>query len=244
MKLQKVESRADRNRGNGFTLVEMLVVIVIIAALAAIVTTVVYKIKARAYQATALSTLRQVGAFHMAYAAENAGDINTLRWVGDPKEGGPNKWASNSFWGRFQPYLLSESPSNDQKKLKTQLSQAIDTLLNTSDADTMVHSVIEKSKIYHDGSGLPVPLAFNQNLHKWNKFMKISEFGDSSRILYATYGFGFFSSKDGEAYKARPEDQSKPENKIYYLDDGKALAIYLDGHVGTRAAPMPAYLFE
>ena len=59
-------SNSHSNGLKGFTLVELLVVITIIAVLAALVLTVTGKIKARAYQANAMSSLRQVAAFSAA----------------------------------------------------------------------------------------------------------------------------------------------------------------------------------
>ena len=64
---------------SGFTLIELLVVITIIGALAALVVWVTGRIKSRAHQANALSSLRQLSTASVAYAVENTGDINTLR---------------------------------------------------------------------------------------------------------------------------------------------------------------------
>jgi prepilin-type N-terminal cleavage/methylation domain-containing protein len=229
---------------NGFTLVELLVVIVIIAVLASVVMVMTRKIKSSAQQVNALSTLRQVGTFHIGYATENSGDINTMRWAEDPKEGGPGKWVSNTFWGRFQSFIFADSPPTDQKQLSQQINQRLDQLFNSPDANKMVNTVISKSKIYHDTSGLPVPLAFNQMLNPWNKFVKLTSIGDPAQILYATYGFGFFNEADGRSYVARPLDGSTPKNNIYYLENRKALAIYLDGHVETLTAPISPRSFE
>lgn len=230
--------------GRGFTLLELLVSITIIIVLAAVVFVVTGKIKAKAQQANAMSSLRQVAAFNMAYSTENNGDINTMRWGGDPKEGGGNKWVSNTFWGRLQPYLFPDLTETNQKKLAAEIEQRLDQLFNTSDSDTMAGTVISGARIYHDTSGLPVPIAFNTNLHKWGTFLKVSSFGDPSLVLYATYGFGFFTKAHGQAYTPMPRDNSMPENKIYYLDNRQALAAFLDGRVDMISPPMPDRNFE
>lgn len=226
----------------GFTLVELLVVITIIAVLVTVTMSITQKIKAKAYQVNALSSIRQIGTFAVGYATENSGDINTMRWVGDTKEGGGGAWISNSFWGRFQSFLFADSPPKDQTQLKKQLNQRLDRLLNTSDADTMANTPFSKAQIYHDGSGLPVPLGFNKNLYQYNKFLKISSFSDPAQVLYATYGFGFFDENSGKKYVPMPVKGSN--SNIYYLDDRKILATFLDGHVETLTAPIAEKKFK
>lgn len=233
-----------RKRRAGFTLVEVIVVITIIIVMAGLILVVVRNIRKKAYQANALASLRQVAAISTAYSTENNGDINTLRWIGDPKEGGGGSWVKNSYWGRFQPYLFPEVSLTDQKKLKDELDRRLDGLFNTRDSDTMAGTVLQGAKIYHDGSGLPVPLGFNNNLHKWGEFLKVSKFSDPSSVIYATYGYGFFNEEDGQTYMQMPEDKSIPKNNIYYLSDHKALAAFLDGHIETVAPPIPGRRFE
>lgn len=237
-------SNKNQNLDRGFTLVELLVVITIIAVLAGLVIAITRNIRAKAYQANAMSSLRQVAAFSIAYSIENTGDINTLRYVGDPKEGGGGAWVKNSFWGRLQPYLFPDATSTNQNKLKTDLNQRLDGLFSTTDSDKMVNTVISGTRIYHDGSGLPVPLAFNANLVKWGQFLKVSSFDDPSQILHAVYGFGMFNEADGKEYSPMPTAGSPVVNNIYYLQDRKALASYLDGHIESVQAPIPDRKFK
>lgn len=239
---------ALRDRGTslstGFTLIELLVTITLIVALAALTVLIVSKIRQNAHQANALTSLRQIAAISTAYSQENNGDINTLRWVGDPKEGGGGSWVKNSFWGRLQPYLFPDVSLNDQKKLKEELSQRLESVFNCKDASTMDGTLLHGAKIYHDGSGLPVALGFNNNLHKWGEFLKVGKFSDPTSVIYATYGYGFFDVQDGQMYVPTPADSSKPSCNIYYFKDRKALAAFLDGHVELLPAPMPDRRFE
>lgn len=237
-------ARRSASRHRGFTLVEVLVAITIIVILAVLVVVMTRNIKNKAFQANAMSSLRQVAAYNVAYANENNGDINTLRWVGDPKEGGGGSWVKNSFWGRLQPYLFPDIETTSQPQLKKEINQHLDELLHSTDADTMAGTVVRGARIYHDGSGLPVPFAFNKNLHQWGQFLKTGAFGNPSMVLYATYGFGFFDETDGETYAAMPRDGSMPGTNIYYMDDRKALASFLDGHVETVSPPIPDRNFK
>lgn len=231
-------------RKSGFTLVELLVVIVIIAILAAVAIFATRSVRQKAMQVNAMSSLRQVAAFSAAYSAENNGDINTMRWGGDPMEGGGGKWVSNTYWGRLQPYIFGDIAENNQMKLSKEIKQRLNRLFNTSACDSMAGTFISNARIYHDTSGLPVPIAFNSNLHKWGKFLKISSFDDPSRILYATYGFGFFAEKDGQAYAPVPKDKSTPQNKIYYFDNRTVAASFLDGHTEILTPPIPDRRFK
>lgn len=235
----------------GFTLVELLVVITIIAVMAALIVAVTRKIRSRAYQANAMSSLRQVAAFSAAYSAENNGDINTMRYVGSAKEGVPN-WVKNTFWGRLQPYLFPELTSSDAM-LRKEIKLRLDGLFKTNtdagnNADPngtpMPGTVLSGSRPYRDGTGLAIPFAFNDNLAPWSQFAKVSSFGDPSQILYAVYGFGHFNESHGAKYAERPTNNTKPSNNIYYLDDRKALAAFLDGHVESVSAPIPPRRFR
>lgn len=236
--------RTNPGRNVGFTLVELLVSIAIVVVLAAVAVFATRGLRQKAYQTRAMSSLRQVVAFSAAYTADNNGDINTLRWPGDPKEGGGSKWVSNTFWGRLQPYIFPDATNASQKALQTELKQRIGVLFSTSDPDSMADTFLKGSKIYHDGSGLPIPMAFNENLHQWGQFVKLANVGDPSQVLYATYGFGFFNAEDARAYAPRPKDESKPTNNIYYFDDKTMAAAFLDGHMESLRAPVPDRRFK
>lgn len=243
-KTQQSPSQAKRSLSRGFTLVELLVVITIVAVLAALTFAITRNVRSRAFQANAMESLRHVAAANAAYSAENNGDINTLRWIGDPKEGGGGAWVKNSFWGRLQPLLFPDAANNNQNRLKVELTQHLDRLLNSSDADVMSGTVVSGAKIYHDGSGLPVPFAFNMNLYKWGTFLKSSSFSDPGQVIYATYGFGLFNEQDGSEYVPMPKTQTTPANNIYYMSDRTALAAFLDGHVEAVSASIPDRRFK
>jgi prepilin-type N-terminal cleavage/methylation domain-containing protein len=185
----------------GFTLVELLVVITIIVALAALAVFITRNVRDKAHQANALSSLRQVAAFNVAYSPENNGDINTMRWKEDKQTEGRNgRYVADSFWGRLQPFLFADVDATSQPKLKTQLNQRIDKLLNSTDSLTMAGTAFRGPKSYQDGSGLPIPLGFNSNLHMWGKYLKTTNFGNPALTLYASYGRSFFDKEDGRTY--------------------------------------------
>lgn len=237
-------SQRNPKPNKGFTLVELLITITIIIVLAALVLAVSRKMKTTAAKATALSSLRQVAAVNVAYSVENSGDINTMRYGGDPKEGGGAVWVQNTFWGRLQPYIFPDAQTTNQSQLGKNISQRLDGLFNTPDADKMVNTVISGARIYHDTSGLAVPLSFNSKLVPWGRFVKMSSVGDTSQILWAVYGFGLFTEAHGKKYVPKPTDGTAGSCNIYYLDDRNALAAFLDGHIEPIQAPMPTRRFE
>lgn len=227
------------NRHRGFTLVELLVVITIIGVLAALTMAVTQNLRGKAYLANSMSSMRQVAAMNVAYYTENNGDINTLRFGGDPKEGGGSVWVKNTYWGRLQPYLFPDVTTNNQGQLKKELDTRLDGLFNTKDAGKMVNTALAGSRIYHDTSGLPVPFAFNSVLAPWGKFVKASSVQDPTQLLYFTYGFGMFNKTDGQAYEPMPPAGSPVGSNIYFLKDKKALGVFLDGHVESLSPQIP-----
>ncbi len=233
-----------RRPAPGFTLIELLVVITIIAGLAAVAFFATRNLKSKAYQTKAISSLQQVSTFNSAYAIENNGNINTLRWPTDPLEG-PN-WVKNSHWGRLQPYIFPNA-SGSESVLQKSIKQELDGLFSTDtgkSAGTMPNTALSGAKIYRDKSGLVVPFAFNGNMVPWNKFAKTSTFSDPSQIIYFTYGFGMFNSDDGKKYTPIPQTGAEVTDNIYFFDDKKTLAAFLDGHIEALAAPIPDRQFE
>lgn len=233
-----------KNAYPAFTLMEILVVITIVVVLAGVVLMIVSNVRKKANEANSLASLRQVAAINTVYSIENNGDINTLRWPRDPKEGGSGGWAKNSYWGRLQPYLFPDISINDQRKFKDEMDRRLDILFNTKDASTMSQTMLQGAKIYHDSSGLPLPFGFNSNLYKWEQSVKVSSFSDPTSVIYVAYGYGLFNEEDGKAYAPIPRDKSIPTNNIYYTEDRKALAAFLDGHIEHVSPPIPSRRFE
>lgn len=244
-----IQQPVRKNRG-GFTLVELLVVITIIAALSAVAFFSARSMMAKSKQANAMSGLRQVGGASLAYSSENNGDIPTLIYAGDPRlvpasfPGGGGGWVRNTFWGRLQPYIFAGATTTNQGQLRILLKQGIDQVFSTKDSNTMEGTFINGSRIYKDTAGLPVPIAFNHNLYQWNNFKKTNSFDNAGQVIYAVYGFAFFKEKDGEAYVPRSTDRSNTGCNIYYGDNRKALAVFLDGHVEAVAPPMSSRRFR
>lgn len=227
-----------------------MVVIAIIAVLSTIAFFSARSMMTKAKQASAMVSLRQVGAASVAYSSEHNGDIPTLLFEGDPRlvpasfPGGGGGWVRNTYWGRMQPYLFSGATTRNQTKLGTQLKQGLDQLFNSKDSNTMAGTFISGSRIYKDTSGLPVPIAFNRNLYQWNNFKKLNNFDDPGQMIYAVYGFGFFTEQHGQTYVPRPQAGAPVVNNIYYTDDRKALGVFLDGHMEMVSPPMSSRRFR
>lgn len=225
---------------HGFTLVELLVVIVMIATLATIVFFFTTKAKSKAMQVNALGMLREVATANAGFSSDNFGKINTMRWIGDPEEGKP--YVGNSYWGRMEPYIFSGASTNSQPKLKAELKIRLKQFLATSDTSKMTGTLLQGSRIYHDASGLPVPFGFNGKLYSWGKWARMSQISDPARVMYATYGFAFVTEANSKTFQRRPTDgTSKP---IYFMENNKALVVFLDGHTESVSAPFPKTMFE
>jgi prepilin-type N-terminal cleavage/methylation domain-containing protein len=225
---------------HGFTLVELLVCIAIIATLAVVAFFFTGKARSKAMQVNALGMLREVATANAGFATENSGKINTMRWVGDPEEGKP--YVGNSFWGRMEPYLFSGAGSTNQPQLAAELKLRLKQFLATADTSKMTGTLLQGSRIYHDASGLPIPFSFNGKLYSWGKWARLSQISDPARVMYATYGFAFVTEANSKIYQERPTDgTSKP---IYFMDNKKALVVFIDGHTESVSAPFPDTMFE
>lgn len=234
----KIPAALRNLSSKGFTLIELLVVISIIAILAGLALTVMSRATQSAKETKALNPLRDVTKAGVIFSVENNGQINTLKYEGDPKELESGQYVSGSFWGRIQPHLFQNVTAQTQAQLKTDLGKRIDELLQTSDSDTMKGTMMEGAKIYHDTSGLPIPFSFNKNLYKWNTWITVNEVGGPTGIIYMTYGWNFFDETDATAYVKWPTNGTKPTNPIRYLSNQKIMASFLDGHVEQLSPPV------
>ncbi len=233
----------------GFTLVELMVCIAIIAILALIGFTVAGKSRNKARQLVATSALREIGIANAGFSSENSGKINTLRYVGDPLEGDlPGEpyatYVSNSFWGRMEPYLFPGiSGGTDPIKLRNDLNVRLRSLFATRDLTKMTGTVLQGSKMYQDASTLRIPVAFNQSLFAWNKWVRMQQIEDQARVMYATYGSNVVTTTNSKTYQPRPTDGTTTR-PIYFMDDRKAIVVFLDGHVENVSAPFPTTMFK
>jgi prepilin-type N-terminal cleavage/methylation domain-containing protein/prepilin-type processing-associated H-X9-DG protein len=229
----------------GFTLVELLVVVTIIAILVALSVVAVGKVRERAQAANATTALRQVGMAQVSYASENNGSINTLHNPGEALPDG-GVLVTNTFWGRMLPYLFSGLDTDNQEDLQRQIKLGLNTLFNTSDVDKMTGTPFAGNPKFDDGSGLSVPLGFNQSFlpEQDQPAPRASNFSDPSRTIYTSYGREFFNATHGETYRPMPVDGGPTASGIYYLSNRKAFICFLDGHVETLTPPISERLFN
>ena len=236
--------RKGPGHATGFTLMEVLISITIIIALAVVVVMITSRIKAKANQAKAVSSLRQFSVMTASFSAENNGDIHFLRDGNDPLAQGD--FVKNSFWGYLQPYLAPEVATNNQIALRQQLAFRVQSIMGTSDVQTMVGTFLYGSKLYADRAGRQLPsfLTFNSNARKWGGYKKIQSFSDPAQVVYFTYGFYAFNENDAKTYVKMPNTSPQNTSRIFWFDNKTAPMTFLDGHVELLSLPIPRRRFE
>jgi prepilin-type N-terminal cleavage/methylation domain-containing protein len=222
-----------------FTLVELLVVIAIIGALAALAFPVIQRGMNAGREAKMISAMKQVVQANTLFSAENSGQIMTMKYGGDPTITGG--WVTGTFWGRLYPYLSGMPTVSDQKQLSIQIKNALNSLY-ASDPSTMKGTPFYGPKIYHDTSGLPVPLAFNSYMTKWGNWVTQPQVGKISSTIYVTYGFNTFDEK-GLTYQELGKNQARQPG-IFFLPPNKTIAGFLDGRVAYVTAPIPTNMVK
>jgi prepilin-type N-terminal cleavage/methylation domain-containing protein len=222
-----------------FTLVELLVVIAIIGGLAALAFPVMKRAMNAGGEAKMISAMKQVVLANTLFSAENSGQIMIMKYGGDPTITGG--WVSGTFWGRLYPYLSGMPISSDQKQVSDQIKKVINSLYG-SDPSTMKGTPFYGPKIYHDTSGLPVPLAFNSYMTKWGNWVTQPQVGKISSTIYVTYGFNTFD-ENGLTYQELGKNQAR-QLGIFFLPPNKTIAGFLDGRVAYVTAPIPTNMVK
>jgi len=229
---------ARLNRLHGFTMIELLAVLAIVVVLAALVLVASTKIRDRAKMANAMNSLRQIGIAHVSYSTENRGAVNT---IGQAEEDEDIEF-SGSFWGRMLPHLFTGLDEGTGNVNMGQLEHAINALLSTSNARTMVGTPFSGAPVLIE-AGLPVPIAFNEVLRpSGGQQVRMTIFQNPTRTIYATYGREFFNSSHGANFTEIPESSSTDPG-IFYLGSQNAIICFLDGHIETLTPPIPRRLF-
>jgi prepilin-type N-terminal cleavage/methylation domain-containing protein/prepilin-type processing-associated H-X9-DG protein len=229
-------------RRQGFTLIELLIVIMIIAVMALFTVFITSTLKDKAYQTSALNSMRQVASANVSYSMDNNGDINVLLGAGDSRGAAPI--VSNSFWGRLIPYLFTGLEITEDATLKQGLKLRLDALFGTPDSTTMAKTFQKGAEIHKDQSDLPVPFAFNTNVYKPNEYVKTHSFNDPGQTLYMSYGFEYFDEVDGASYAPIPRSGQARSNNIDWFSNKTAAFLFLDGHVEVLSPPLPDRRFK
>ena len=232
----KKNSRLHVAESAAFTLVELLVVIAIIGGLAALALPVIQRGMNSGREAKSVAAMRQVVQANTLFSADNSGQIMTLKYGGDRTLTAGGGWVAGTFWGRLYPYLSAALNISDQRELSTQIKMVLNSLYG-SDPSTMKGTPFYGPKIYHDTSGLPVPITFNMYLTKWDGWVTQLQVGKPASTIYATYGFAMFD-ESALNYQPLQKNQAR-QTGIYYLPPNKAIAAFLDGRVGYITAPIP-----
>jgi len=225
-----------------FTLVELLVVIAIIGGLAALAFPVIQRGMNSGREAKSVAAMRQVVQANTLFSADNSGRIMALKWAGESTiEGG---YVGGTFWGRLYPYLSGMPTVSDQKQLSDQIKKVLNSLCG-SDPSTMKGTPFYGPRIYHDTSGLPVPLSFNSYVRGgWNGWVTQAQVGKPASTIYVTYGRATFSETNAAQYTPLPKNGAVGTNSIYFLPPNKTIAGFLDGGVRYITAPIPANMIN
>jgi len=224
-----------------FTLVELLVVIGIIGGLAALAFPVMKRGMNAGGEAKMISAMRQVVQANTFFSADNSGQIMTLKYGGDKTLTAGGGWVTGTIWGRLYPYLSGMPTVSDQKQLSAQINNVLKSIYG-QDPSTMKGTPFYGPAIYHDTSGLPVPITFNKYLTQWDGWVTQLQVGKPASTIYATYGFAMFD-ESALNYQPLQKNQAR-QTGIYYLPPNKTIAGFLDGRVAYVTAPIPTNMVK
>jgi prepilin-type N-terminal cleavage/methylation domain-containing protein len=241
---------SPRSLLSGFTLVELLIVIAIIAVLALLVFGLSSKMVQKARKVASINGMRQVAVGTLSYSSENNGSLNRVIFTGEntilfePIPGLGDRWVSNTFWGRLQPYLFPDLKASNQSQLGADIRERVAQMLSTKNLNTMQGTPFQDSRIYTDTSGIRLPFAFNTSVSQWNKLSKLQSFDDTARVVYFSYGFSTFNESDAQVAVPPPIKNPSAESNIFWFPDGTAAFTFLDGHLEVLSPPLKAERFK
>lgn len=210
----------------GFTLVELLVVITIIVVLAALGFTTFGRVRRSAEKTTGIAAMRSLGAANALYASENNGIyVAAISFDDDGKQ---FEWRNDI---KFKSYLMGLA-SPDDKITST-------TVLPDSVVDPVVRRTFKSDKNHTYRWNLGKSFAINDPPSSggvgygkpgYSKGFRSANLADPGRTMSFITAQSFMNTyRDRLNWEKNPSDGSG--TGVAYRYDGKALAVFFDGHV-------------
>jgi len=203
-------------------LVELLVVIAIIAVLSALAFVMVGKARQKAYSAETISNLRQLQAANQTHAAEHAG-----RYVA--AQGGDDPDAYNDMWFLHPTFVGALGLERDEVNWNENYPE-------------MAQCGFPIENPRSDYNNARFSIAYNCGIKPhWEvpMFFRASEVRDASSsvaFIDATdWKTGTSGSGEGGPWTGWESDEDKSSwggMNVAFRNNGKAAAVYFDGHAG------------
>lgn len=229
---------------SAFTLIELLIVVAIIGVLASLSLVALQRARKSAAETKSIAVMKSVLQANALYAADNNGQIATLRYAGDKGLNPGGKWVGNTFWGVLQPYLFPDITTANQAQLAAEIRAQLNKLFGSQDADKMKGTTFDGANVYHDTAGLPLPFAFNKYLYEWynplenDGWVRQLQLHSLPSTIYMVYGFAMFDEVDAQTYQPIAKAGQAVANNIFYLPSQRAIAGFMDGRVEYLTPPI------
>ncbi|MGE9292554.1 MAG: prepilin-type N-terminal cleavage/methylation domain-containing protein [Puniceicoccales bacterium] len=211
----------------GFSLIELMTVLSVTVVLAAILIPVAFRMKNSAEATKCASNLRQIGMVLQIFSTDNN------HWIPGWYDKTDNKPYNTRYFMMLAPYILNEDLKAEHRDRVTDGAKAFSQLRCPA---------IEDDYAYVNAShGLVLTYSVNSFGGHYTDLVTRPMISDPSEVVYMADGYALFYPASAGTNHGYPPTSMPPTTSqaIYFPHEGKANALFLDGHVESFTESIP-----